>query len=153
MTDASARRRDRRNRPRLRARSRLGRRVRRHDACRGRRPDWRADLRAYLSGLSHAAGQGAVGAGHYPNLAHDDALAGRLGEVAAASIVLKGRNGMPAFGHPQSNVPGDDSTLLSDAQIAEIVNYIRSHFGNRYQDRVTAAQVAKLPHPTSIPSF
>ena len=32
--------------------------------------------------------------------------------------------------------------LLDDAQIAEVVNYVRSHFGNHYQDQVTAEQVA-----------
>jgi hypothetical protein len=26
---------------------------------------------------------------------------------------------------------------------------VRSHFGNKYRDKVTAAQVAKLPHPTT----
>jgi len=26
---------------------------------------------------------------------------------------------------------------LTDAQIADVVNYIRTHFGNRYSDKVT----------------
>lgn len=98
-------------------------------------------------------GQGATGAGHYPSLENSSDLAGRLGEVVAATVVLNGRNGMPAFGHSLRRNPANDPTLLSDAQIAEIVNYIRSHFGNHYQERLTAAQVAALRHPVSAPSF
>lgn len=98
-------------------------------------------------------GEGAVGAGHYPSLAHSDDLAGRLGQIVAAQVVLNGRNGMPAFGHSQRRNPINDLTLLSDAQIAEIVNYVRSHFGNHFPERLTAAQVAALRHPVSVPSF
>jgi hypothetical protein len=36
---------------------------------------------------------------------------------------------------------------LNDAQVASVVNYVRSHFGNKWQDTVTAAEVAALPHP------
>jgi mono/diheme cytochrome c family protein len=36
---------------------------------------------------------------------------------------------------------------LDDARIAEVVNYVRSHFGNRWQDKATATEVAALPHP------
>ncbi len=85
-------------------------------------------------------GEGAVGAGHYPSLAHSDDLAGRLGQIVAAQVVLNGRNGMPAFGHSQRRNPLNDPTLLSDAQIAEIVNYIRSHFGNHFSERLTTAR-------------
>lgn len=97
--------------------------------------------------------QGATGAGHYPSLAHSDDLSGRLGQVVAATVVLNGRNGMPAFGHSQKRNPFSDNTLLSDAQIAEIVNYIRSHFGNHFPERLTAAQVAALRHPVSAPGL
>jgi mono/diheme cytochrome c family protein len=45
------------------------------------------------------------------------------------------------------------SQLLSDAQIAEIVNYIRSRFGNHYPERITAASVAALRHPLSTPAY
>jgi len=38
---------------------------------------------------------------------------------------------------------------LSDAQVADVVNYLRSHFGNPYKDGVTASEVAKLPHPAT----
>ncbi len=96
-------------------------------------------------------GEGASGAGHYPSLAHSDDLKGRLGQIVAAQVVLNGRNGMPAFGHSQRRNPFGDLTLLSDAQVAEIVNYVRSHFGNNFPERLTAAQVATLRHPVSAP--
>jgi hypothetical protein len=35
---------------------------------------------------------------------------------------------------------------LTDAQVADVVNYVRSHFGNKYKANVTAAQIEKLPH-------
>ncbi len=96
-------------------------------------------------------GEGAAGAGHYPSLAHSDDLKGRLGQIVAAQVVLNGRNGMPAFGHSQRRNPLNDLTLLSDAQVAEVVNYIRSHFGNQFPERLTAAGVAALRHPVSAP--
>jgi mono/diheme cytochrome c family protein len=87
--------------------------------------------------------QGAVGAGHYPKLAGDPTLASWQ---YVALTVLNGKNGMPAFGL------SDDQFIfgaarLNDAQVAGVVNYVRSHFGNKWQDTVTAAQVAALPHP------
>jgi hypothetical protein len=33
---------------------------------------------------------------------------------------------------------------LSDAQIAEVVNYVRSHFDNRYANALSAEEVARL---------
>lgn len=98
-------------------------------------------------------GEGATGAGHYPSLARSDDLKGRLGQIVAAQVVLNGRNGMPAFGHSQRRNPSNDLTLLSDAQVAEVVNYVRSHFGNQFPERLTAASVAALRHPVSAPSF
>jgi mono/diheme cytochrome c family protein len=50
--------------------------------------------------------------------------------VAAASLVLNGRGGMPSF-----------SADLSDAQIAAALTYVRSAWGNAARP-VTAAQVA-----------
>ena len=40
-------------------------------------------------------------------------------------------------------------THLTDAQIADVVNYVRSHFENKYKTNVTAGQVAALPHPAA----
>ncbi|MBV8683324.1 MAG: cytochrome c [Caulobacteraceae bacterium] len=74
--------------------------------------------------------QGAVGAGAYPKLAGDPLLASNIYPVM---MVLNGHKAMPAFG-----------ANLSDAQVAEVVNYLRTHFGNKYNDPVTPAQVKAL---------
>jgi mono/diheme cytochrome c family protein len=88
-------------------------------------------------------GQGAVGAGHYPKLAGNTAL---VSWQYVALTVLNGKNGMPAFG-AAADQSFFGSPHLSDAQIADVVNYVRSHFGNHWKDKATAAQVAALPHP------
>ena len=74
--------------------------------------------------------KGAEGAGMYPSLAKNENL-----ESAGypALVVLKGQKAMPDFG-----------ASFSDEQIANVVNYIRTHFGNRYRDRITAADVHAL---------
>jgi mono/diheme cytochrome c family protein len=100
-------------------------------------------------GCHMPAGEGAVGAGHYPKLAGDVAL---TSWQYAALTVLSGRNGMPPFGLPANQVEETRTVHLSDAQVADVVNYIRSHFGNSYRGQVTAAQVAALPHPNSPPA-
>ena len=74
--------------------------------------------------------KGAVGAGHYP------ALAGNPNLAAAGyptMVVVKGLNGMPAIG-----------AMLTDQQVADVVNYVRSHFGNKFKGSVTAADVKPL---------
>ena len=91
--------------------------------------------------------RGATGAGSYPALAGNAHLASG---VFAASTVLFGRRDMPAFG-PRPDLQGFEAMLhldLSDAQIAAVVNYIRSHFGNHYADTLSAADVAALHPPT-----
>jgi mono/diheme cytochrome c family protein len=90
------------------------------------------------------AGQGAVGAGHYPKLAGDPAL---VSWQYVALTVLQGKDGMPPFGLPADQVLETRTVHLSDAQIADVVNYVRGNFGNRYRPTVTASQVAALPHP------
>ena len=71
--------------------------------------------------------KGAVGAAHYPALAQD----AKLGIASyAVFMVTNGRAGMPSFGR-----------LLDDDQIAGVVNYVRTHFGNDYKDAVTPADV------------
>ena len=71
--------------------------------------------------------QGAVGAGAYPALAKDPKL-----EVAGypIAVVVNGQKAMPAFG-----------PMLSDQQVADVINYVRTHFGNSYKDKVTTADV------------
>jgi mono/diheme cytochrome c family protein len=33
---------------------------------------------------------------------------------------------------------------LTEDQIAAVINYVRTHFGNRYTDTITGAEVATL---------
>jgi mono/diheme cytochrome c family protein len=72
-------------------------------------------------------GKGATGAGSYPSLAGNDHL--QTGGYPIA-IVVNGQRGMPPFG-----------AMMSDDQIAAVVNYVRTHFGNRYDDAVTPEDV------------
>ena len=70
---------------------------------------------------------GAVGAGAYPSLAANPNL-----ESASycVTLVIHGRRGMPPFG-----------VMMNDDQVAAVVNYLRTHFGNNYSDVVTAQDV------------
>jgi mono/diheme cytochrome c family protein len=97
-------------------------------------------------GCHMSQGEGAKGAGHYPKLAADPAL---VSWQYVALVVLNGRKDMPAFGAPPDLGWDGPTVRLSDAQVADVVNYVRSHFGNKYKDSVTADQVAKLPHPST----
>jgi mono/diheme cytochrome c family protein len=94
-------------------------------------------------------GQGAVGAGHYPKLAGDPAL---VSWQYVALTVLNGKNGMPSFALPADQMLETRSVHLSDAQVADLVNYVRSSFGNHYKGRIKADQVAGLPHPGTTPA-
>lgn len=87
-------------------------------------------FRAICQGCHMADAKGAVGAGYFPALAGNPKLSSAN---YPALVVLKGRHGMPPFGD-----------YLTDAQVAEVVNYVRSHFGNQYPDALTQAEVAKL---------
>ena len=100
-------------------------------------------------GCHMAQAQGAKGAAAYPKLANNVAL---TAWQYVALTVLNGRSAMPAFGTPSGQVGGGPRiAILSDAQIAAVTNYVRTHFGNRYRDVVTAAQIAPLPHPSPDP--
>jgi mono/diheme cytochrome c family protein len=71
--------------------------------------------------------KGAVGAGMYPALAKNPKL-----EVAGypIAVIVNGQKAMPALGG-----------MFSDQQVADVVNYIRTHFGNNYKDKATPADV------------
>jgi mono/diheme cytochrome c family protein len=77
--------------------------------------------------------RGAAGAGRYPALAGNAKLAS---PAYPTVMVLNGRGNMPAFG-----------PMLSDAQVAGVVNYVRSHFGNAYTDPVTPDEVKAFRPP------
>jgi mono/diheme cytochrome c family protein len=70
-------------------------------------------------------GLGAVGAGAYPALARNPKLAA---SGYPLFLVISGRKGMPPF-----------AKLLTDEQVAAVVNYVRTHFGNDFRDAVSAA--------------
>jgi mono/diheme cytochrome c family protein len=72
-------------------------------------------------------GKGATGAGTYPSLAGDQALGAAAYPVF---VVVNGQHGMPPVG-----------IMMSDEQVAAVVNYVRTHFGNDYRDAVTAEHV------------
>ena len=73
---------------------------------------------------------GATGAGAYPSLSANKNL-----EAAGYPIylIVKGRRGMPPFGD-----------MMTDGQVAAVVNYVRTHFGNNYQDAVTIKDVSDV---------
>ena len=74
-----------------------------------------------------ADAKGAVGAGAFPALASNPKLA----EAGyPLSVILHGQKAMMPLGN-----------LLTDQQVADVVNYIRTNFGNRYKGAVTAADV------------
>jgi len=86
------------------------------------------ELFAHVCRACHMSdGKGAVGAGTYPSLAGNRNL-----EASGypLDVVVNGRRGMPPFG-----------TMMSDDQVAAVVNYLRTHFGNNYQDTVTTEDV------------
>ena len=80
-----------------------------------------------------ANAQGGEGAGRIPALAKNGAL-----EASAYPIlvVTGGKGAMPWF---RGN--------LTDQQIADVINYVRSNYGNKYKDKVTPAMVAELGVP------
>ena len=77
--------------------------------------------------------EGATGAATYPALARNPKLADATYPVYT---VIQGRNAMPSL-----------ARYLSDAQVAAVVNYVRTHFGNDYKDAVSPALVKKARAP------
>jgi mono/diheme cytochrome c family protein len=72
-------------------------------------------------------GKGAVGAGTYPSLAGNKNLEAGGYPVY---VVVRGQRAMPPFG-----------VMMSDDQVAAVVNYLRTHFGNDYKDSVSPEDV------------
>lgn len=86
---------------------------------------------------------GATGAGRFPALAKDRTLASRQ---YVALTILMGRRNMPAFGAKHAIGFGGPAVVLSETQIAAVINYVRTHFGNHYADSISAAEVAALDY-------
>jgi len=85
--------------------------------------------------------KGAIGAGKYPALAGDPALASRQ---FMALTVLNGRRNMPAFGSKHAVGFGGPGATLSDAEIAAVINYVRANFGNHFTDAISPEEVSAL---------
>jgi mono/diheme cytochrome c family protein len=83
--------------------------------------------RTSCQGCHMPAGEGAVGAGTYPALAKNSKL--RTARYPLY-VIINGSKAMPPF-----------RDLLDDEQVAAVVNYMRTHFGNDYRDSVSAADV------------
>ena len=90
--------------------------------------------------------KGATGAGKYPALAGDTALAST--EFMAITL-LQGRRNMPAFGGNGNSGLFFALPTLNDEQIAAVINYVRSSFGNHFKGRITAAAVKALRRPNN----
>jgi len=71
--------------------------------------------------------KGAIGAGAYPALAANSRL---IASIYPLTVVLNGQRAMPSFGED-----------LSDEQVANVINYVRTHFGNHYKDSLSPAAV------------
>jgi mono/diheme cytochrome c family protein len=82
---------------------------------------------AICAGCHMPEGVGAVGAGRYPALAKNANL-----ESAGYPIyvIIHGQKAMPPLGG-----------LLSDQQIADVVGYIRTNFGNAFAEPVALEEV------------
>jgi mono/diheme cytochrome c family protein len=107
--------------------------------------DGRQIYQHICQGCHMADGGGAVGAGHYPALAKDPTLVSRQ---HMALTILKGRRNMPAFGAKHAVAFGGPPVTLTEAQIAAVINYVRTNFGNHYTDSITAAEVVALEEKT-----
>ena len=93
-------------------------------------PDGEKMYRRVCAACHMADGMGAIGAGNYPALVKNPKLAVSGYPML---VVMKGLNGMPPIGD-----------MMTDQQVADVVNYIRTHFGNKYKDVVTVDQVKAM---------
>ena len=71
--------------------------------------------------------RGAIGSAAYPALAGNPRVASAAYPIR---VIIYGQKAMPPFG-----------ALFDNDQIAAVVNYVRSNFGNHYTGKVSAADV------------
>jgi len=89
-----------------------------------------AEIFAYVCAACHQGdAKGAAGAGAYPALAGDSNLASTDFVLA---VLFGGLNGMAPLGE-----------MMTDAPVADVVVYVRTHFGNAYPGALSAAEVAE----------
>ncbi len=86
------------------------------------------------AGCHQPDASGAVGAAAYPALVDNKDLASA---EYVERLLLNGQRGMPPVGQ-----------MMSDQQIADIINYVRTHFGNAYDDAVSPADVGAARRQT-----
>jgi mono/diheme cytochrome c family protein len=86
--------------------------------------------RSVCQGCHMGDGRGAQGAAAYPSLVANPNLATAGYPL---TVVVRGLRAMPPVGG-----------MMDDAQVAAVVNYVRTHFGNAYTDAVTAEDVTPL---------
>lgn len=77
-------------------------------------------------------GQGAEGAGIYPSFVGNERL---RSPDYAIDVILNGLRGMQSFGD-----------MLSNDQIANVVDYLRTNFGNQLETDTTPEDVARVRH-------
>lgn len=87
----------------------------------------------------------------YRNVCQACHMANAAGGVGAGRIAALAANpALEAAGYPIMVVTGGKGAMpwfrgsLSDQQIADVINYVRGHFGNRYKDQVTAQMIAEM---------
>ncbi len=85
-----------------------------------------------------ANAQGGRGAGTIPALANNPRLAQAAYPI---TLVARGRGAMPWF-----------NDTLTPTQVAAVVGYIRTHFGNDYKGPVTSEDVVRIAGPFPGPS-
>ncbi len=96
-----------------------------------------ADIYQHVcQGCHMPGGRGASGAGAFPALANNTHLEQAEYPVG---MVLNGHGGMPWF-----------NGTLSPAQIAAVVEFVRTHFGNRYDAPVTEGFVRAAAGPVPV---
>ena len=88
-----------------------------------------AALYAHVCAACHLAdGVGASGAGAYPALKGDERL---VSTDYVLNVLLAGQHAMPALGR-----------TMSDAQLADLVNYVRKTFGGADNDPATGERAS-----------
>ncbi len=105
--------------------------------ARGADSDGKALFQKNCAACHQATGKGIPGA--FPPLAGSAFVQGPVAEPA--TVLLKGRGGMPDF-----------STSLSDADLAAVLAYVRTSWGNK-ADAPDEQQIAALRAQLQAPKF